>query len=67
MARKRDGFPPHEPPQPPEPLPTLFVDYDWNSGKYYIAELTTRARVAGPFKSSFAALDHAANLRRNGR
>lgn len=64
MARKRDGFPPHEPPQSPEPLPSLFVDYDWEKKLYYLAEVDTKRRVAGPFATSFDALDHAANMRR---
>jgi hypothetical protein len=42
------------------PREPLIVDYDWETREYWLAVKDTRERIAGPFPSSFDALDFAA-------
>lgn len=39
--------------------PVLIVDYDWETGKYYLAEKESGKRTAGPFATMWQALEFA--------
>jgi hypothetical protein len=47
---------------PPEPAPVLIVAYDGPTGAYYLVEQASGRRVAGPFPTAHAALEHAWQL-----
>lgn len=52
-------IPPSQQPDP-EPKPVLYVDLDWDTREYYLFDQATRQKVAGPFPTSWAALEFAA-------
>jgi hypothetical protein len=54
--------PPTAPPEPEPSPPVLIVAYDGPTGAYYLVEQASGRRVAGPFASSHAALEHAWQL-----